>query len=372
MKRIALWLLVVACLALWIATSRAASGVEGVYIGTLGGIPVVVNLENADGDGTYFYRRVGRDIILQGKQNDGVLALTETDAYATERARLELKQNANGFNGTWSDLKKSRVLPVTLRRVTSGDLSALKFPVTPEFRRWQQESPFDALRFDQPFKPSSTVNVSGKRVQWLIEPKSGVRFPRLPDMNLSVNTALSVEHYRIAANALQCPLEKPDGFTYTPSLSLYSSRLFSVNASVDYYCGGAHPDNYEENTTLDLRTAKILRLEDLYRFVGGAVPVIQEKDYSPAQDVYDKARAAKLVALILKQYGTLTKGVDKECKMVYDQEEGNGLAYLTWYLTAKGLVVQSSFAHVAATCENSYTLPYSVLKPYLAPNSPLR
>ena len=213
-------------------------------------------------------------------------------------------------------------------------------------------------------KPAKLETISGKRVQWMTETNSNVVFARLPQASQSVNHALLLAHYRTAAMQLSCIL---DDFQYTPKVALYSSRMLSINGQITYYCGGAHPDAAQDNFTLDLRTAKELSLEDVYRFT----PVAFNADPSTegfAQ--YVEARAEVLAGLIVAKDGNLIKGLDGECKEVYATD--NNLAFLTWYLSAKGLVVQSSLPHVAAACENSYELPYSSLTKFLAPNSPLR
>lgn len=353
-----------------LVTIQAASGSDGVYVGTLGTSPIVLKLETFTADdvsATYYYRRVGRDIELNGSAKpNGTFKLTEvTLPERNDFARLELTLKGTSLSGTWAELKgKQRVYNVKLRKAIPSDFAAAKYPSTPAFKQWIFENPLDALRFDAPLKTAKLEVIGGKRVQWMTETKSKVTFPRLPRASAAVNNTLLLAHYRNASQALQCVL---DDYQYNPKVSLYSSRLFSLSATAAYYCGGAHPDAFEDNYTLDLNTAKELTLEDLYRFT----PV--KIDLDPTSDgftPYVEARAKVLEGLILSKYGSLLKGVDAECKDVYETE--NNLSYLTWYLTTKGLVVQSSLPHVAAACENSYELPYSSLTKYLAPNSALK
>ena len=91
---------------------------------------------------------------------------------------------------------------------------------------------------------------------------------------------------------------------------------------------------------------------------------------SQAYATYVEARARVLQGLITAKYGGMLKGLDAQCKEVYATD--NNLSYLTWYLTPRGLVVESSLPHVATACENSYELPYSNLTKYLAVGSALR
>ena len=351
-------------------STQAAPSSDGVYIGTLGSSAVVLKLETFSSDdvsATYYYRRVGRNIELNGSSKaNGTFKLTEVTLPDREDlARLELTLSGANLSGTWAELKgKQRVYTVKLSKVTTSDFAAAKYPNTPAFKRWTLENPLDALRFDAPFKTAKLEMIGGKRVQWLTEPKSKIVFPRLPQASASANNALLLVHYRVASQQLQCEL---DDYQYTPTIGLYSSRLLSVSGQAVYYCGGAHPDDFADNFTFDLRTTKELTLEDLYRFTPIAKPVDQS---SEAYAKYREARAAVLQGLITAKYGGMLKGLDAQCKDVYATD--NNLSYLTWYLTTKGLVVESSLPHVAAACENSYELPYSSLMRYLAVSSALR
>jgi hypothetical protein len=356
-------------------TPSSPQALQGVYVGTLGTLAVVLHLESVSaGDdnvyGYYYYRQHGRDIEISGSLKGSVLNLIERQVRDDPRAKIALKSQADGFAGSWTDLKNpKRVLPISLRRFTKADLARLNLPLTPAVTAWQLESPFDALRFDVPFKTLDTARVSGRRVTWILEPKSKVRFPRLPDATQSVNQALLFEHYRLASGALQCP--QTDGYTYSTEVRLFSNRLFSLAGREEYDCGGAHPDGGPDNFTLDLETAKALKLEDLYRFT--PLPVPKNED-SEAFDAYRAARAKVVKKLILTQYGSFTKNVGAECKDAYQDQDpiGDPFAFLNWYLTPKGLVVQSSFPHVASVCEDDFELPYAAIKAYLTANSPLK
>ena len=350
--------------------TQAAPSSDGVYVGTLGSSPIVLRLETFSADdvsATYYYRRIGRNIELNGlSRANGTFKLTEvTLPERNDLARLELTLRGAALSGTWAELKgKQRVYNVNLRKAGSSDFAALKLPSTPAFKQWISENPLDALRFDMPMKATKLETVAGKPVQWLMEPKSKTIFPSLPKASAVVNDALNLERYRIASVQLQCVL---DDSTYSPNIALYSSRLFSITASTAYDCGGAHPDGGQANYTLDLKTAKPLELEDLYRFTSVKIDLDPN---SGGFTKYIEARAKVLQGLILAQYGSMTKGVHAQCEEVYAPE--NNLSFLSWYLTAKGLVVESSLPHVAAFCENSYELPYGGLTKYLAPGSPLK
>jgi hypothetical protein len=353
----------------------SAASLDGVYVGTLGKSAIALKLEtdkNLVVTGTYYYRNHAIDIRLEGKLNKSVVSLSEFESDRTGvTAKLSLKSAGSTFSGNWAAVKQpKKFLAINLRRVTSKDLSALKLPSTAMLNKWKLEQPFDYLRFNSPLKLLRTETMNGKKVQWWVEPKSKISFLRLVNESKTVNDALTDEHYNIAFNNLDC-LSSPNGdFAYTPKIALYSKRILSIAAYAEYYCGGAHPDGNAENLNLDLETGKVLAIEDVYRFV--SIPEglkIDPNDYSEAYSKYLESRGAVVKKLILAEFGGFTKDIDKECASAYTDET---FSYFSWYLTAKGIVIQSSFPHVAAACDNDFELPYASLVQYLSPNSPLK
>jgi hypothetical protein len=356
------------------STALAAS-IDGVYVGTLGKSGIVLKLETGKDppiSGSYYYRNHAVDIRLEGKINKAYVALSEFGSGTTEAtASVFLSSAGNVLSGRWASVKQpKRFLAINLRRVTSKDLNTVKLPSTTMLNKWKLEQPYDYLRFDMVPKLVKTETVGGKKVQWWIEPKSKIVFFRLEGQSKAVNNALTDEHYRIANNNLDCLSSANGDYSYTPKIALYSKRILSVSADVYYYCGGAHPDGGSENFNLDLETGKVLQLEDVYRFI--AIPEglkIDPSDYSEAYSKYQEARGAAVKKLILDQFGSFTTGIDKECSSAYDNET---FSYFSWYLTSKGVVLQSAFPHVAAACDNDFEFPYNTLTQYLAPNSPLK
>ena len=351
-------------------STQAAPSSDGVYVGTLGTSSIVLKLETFAPDevsATYYYRRVGRDIQLRGlSRANGTFKLTEiTLPNREDLARLELTLKGAALSGTWAELKgRQRVYNVNLRKVVASDFAALRYPSTPAFKQWISENPLDALRFDAPMKTAKLETVTGKRVQWMTEPKSKITFPRLPRANASMNNVLILEHYRIASEQLQC---EGDYYTYSSKVSLYSSRILSLSGTNEHYCMSAYPDTMPVNYTFDLLSARELILEDLYRFTPFKINLDSNSEEFRK---YVIAQANVLQGLILTKYGSMVAGIGIGCQRFYDGV--NNLYDPSWFLTTKGLVVQSSLPHVANVCEDSYELPYSSLVKYLAPSSPLR
>ncbi len=361
---------------MFVSTSIAcAASIDGVYVGTLGKSAIVLKLET-DKDshvtGRYYYRNHAIDIELEGTVIKAKIRVSEWGTRENSAvAALSLNAAGNTLKGTWAAIKQpTKVLAINLSRVISKDLNALKLPSTPMLNKWKLEQPYDYLRFDAPLKLIKTETVNGKKVQWWLEPKSKIEFLRLVSESKAVNDALTDEHYNIAFNDLDCLGSADAEFTYTPKIALYSKRILSIAARTEYYCGGAHPDANAENFNLDLSTGKVLEIEDIYRFI--PIPAglkIDPNDYSEAYSKYLEARGAMLKKVILAELGGFTKDLDKECASAYDDET---FSYFSWYLTPKGIMIQSSFPHVAAACDNDFELPYASLTQFLAPNSPLR
>jgi hypothetical protein len=354
-------------------SSAIAANTAGVYVGTLGKSAIVLKLEEASGTqtyGSYYYRNHARDINLNGSIKNSSLRLEEFEILSTDpKAILELKIQGSNLMGAWTDFKnKKKTFPVNLHRVTSKDFAGIKLPRTPMLTKWKLENPYDYLRFDAALKTVKTETVNGKKVQWLLEPKSNVIFLRLAGQNKAVNDALIDEHYRVASEGLGCINNAPESFTYTPKISLYSKKILSVSAGVYYDCGGAHPDGGAENFNLNLSNGKTLELEDVYHFVPIPKGVsLDPNDTSDLRSKYLEARGAVLKTLILNHYKAFSS--QKDCVDVYETDT---LSYISWYLTNKSLVITPSFAHVVAACEDDFELPYKSLMQYLAPNSPLK
>ena len=361
---------------MFLTTSIAsAASMDGVYVGTLGKTAIALKLETNQTsvvNASYYYRNHAIDIRLEGKVSKSVLSLSEFDSDRTDvAATLTLKNAGDTFSGNWASVKQPKKrLPINLHRVTSKDLNSLKLPSTSLLNKWKLEQPFDYLRFDAPAKLVRTETINGKKVQWWLEPKSKIEFLRLPSENKSVNDTLTDAHYNLAMTDLDCRSSSNGEFAYTPKIALYSKRILSLSARSEYYCGGAHPDSSAENLNLDLNTGRDLQIEDVYRFV--PIPQglkIDPNDYSEAYSKYLDTRGAAVKKLILAEFGSFTKDISEECAGAYTDEP---FSYFSWYLTPKGIVIQSSFPHAIAACDNDFELPYKSLTAYLAPNGALK
>ena len=359
--------------------SAQATPLEGTYIGSVGTAPVVAVFGAADAqfENSYYYRKFGQDIQLEQREKNGQIVLTEFGPFPEQlkRATATLKLEDGQLSGTYTLLKGGKPLPMTLKPVSSADL---KGPLSnPQLESWKKKSPYTFLKFDRKLEAGKFVSnsstdgkmvlqtgkLSGVTYTWTTEPKSKISYPRLEgSIYQQVNSALEGHQLEVAANVLECNVTEPDhSFNFVPTLSFISAKLVSVTAAVDLYCGGAHPTTYTDTLTLELVSGKALELEDVYRFV--PLPAgVNLKTFEPFEkyDAFVSARKKTLEPLIYAVRPDLKKNTD-----CYGPDTGiDSWKTLYWWLSNKGLVLESDFPHVAAACTEAVTLPYALLEKY--------
>ena len=156
---------------------------------------------------------------------------------------------------------------------------------------------------------------------------------------------------RHAADALDCRALLPEaaqqdpqeGYTLRAAITLSNARLLSLRDDVDYYCGGAHPDNWTEGVILDRATGRAVLLTTLFPKLGAA----------RQKTLYLSAVKAK---------------VDAECLNVLREDADE----FTAHLSAAGVnLTPSDLPHVVSACAETVTLPYATLRGDANLNSPL-
>jgi len=361
--------------------SAQAAPLEGTYIGSVGTAPVVAVFGAADAqfENSYYYRKFGQDIQLEQSEKNGQVVLTEFSPFPEQlkRATATLELEGGQLSGTYTLLKGGKPLSMTLKPVSSADL---KGPLSnPQLEVWKQKNPYTFLKFDRKLEagkfisnPNSSTDgkmvlqtgkLSGVAYTWTTEPKSKISYPRLEGrLYQQVNSALEGHQLEVAANVLECNVAEPDhSFSFAPTLSFVSAKLVSVTAAVDLYCGGAHPTTYTDTLTLEVSSGRALELEDLYRFA--PLPKgVNLKILEPFEkyDAFASARKKTLESLIYTLRPDLRK--NSEC---YGSDTGlDAWKTLYWWLSNKGLVLESDFPHVAAACTEAVTLPYALLEKY--------
>jgi hypothetical protein len=134
--------------------------------------------------------------------------------------------------------------------------------------------------------------------------------------------------------------------------------IFSIYASAEYYCGGAHPINDANiSLTFDLRTGKQVEFEELFTN-------------------YEMNKREILRAIFAKQVERSEKlaktGRQKENSCEGDADlyslENLESSTFSFNISKQGLKVQPQWPHVIEACAELVNVPYSRLNKFAAPD----
>ena len=205
------------------------------------------------------------------------------------------------------------------------------------------------------------------RASWKLVKRAGQKFkvPHLkdfPDPKISNAVNASIDE---DTKDLRCDSESPEEFAkreFDVKIAVdYDQRnIFSVYATMGYYCGGPYPTNDEPfSMTYDLNTGKKIAFEELF------------KAYQENQEA--------ILRIIFESQIKRAEGYDKEkddgsCEHtdVFAIENLVGDSDSKVYdftFTPKGLHVQPVWAHVSEACAERVSVPYEKLKEFAAPGS---
>ena len=309
----------------------------GVYRGTLGTQPVALQVRKEDGQlgGAYFYERKGTDLPLTlERRGEALLAREEVWGRPGGGMKvtgcLSLKPVGTRLEGQWISPDGRRTLPVHLAPLDVTRLP-LRLPDSPGLRRMRTLEPLVFLKLNRPWK---TV-AGGKSV---LEPLSGVLYPRVPGGGAALNAALQDRQLIHAADALDCRARlgnlQDEGYTLKARVTFQSARLLGVFENVAYFCGGAHPDAFDRGVILDRTTGRPVKPQALWP---GLTP-------------------ARLKQVYLRRTTT-----DSECREVLAGMSPE----FTAHLTPAGLAVTpSGLPHVVFACAETVTLPFAGVRAY--------
>lgn len=335
----------------------------GVYGGTLGQQRVTLQLKAPDADddavGAYFYAAHQTDLTLRGSHRGRALILAEEvwggpDKGLQTTGCLTLDTAAGQrLAGEWKGPQGKR-LPVNLSLLNVAT-RPLKLLNTPGLRQLRAEQPLAFLKLN-----TAWIKVAGG----LREPLTGIVYPRVAG---ALSGALQDRQLLAAAAALDCTAQlgntaQPrntaqlgnsssglgDGFTLAAAVTRLTPRLVSLHESANYYCGGAHPDNFDTGLILNRQSGQTVKLTALWPGLSAA----QQFERYTAK--YPIARGADCLDAI-KTGAAAT---------------GDGPAFTGW-LTPQGLTLIPTFLpHVAAACAEPVTLTYTELRSLADPRGP--
>ena len=261
-------LLVASCAALFAAPVHAQEGPQhpwaGVWQGTIGSLPVRVCLSSRDGKlgtGSYYYVASLVPLRLQPNGETGTLSESKTVG-DDESARWQLAMAGTArLSGQWRQL--TRTLPVSLSRV----------PFTANDDGPCASDAFLAPRIQSVGVASSAVTAKGigyDRLVYIV----GKAFATVAMESFALAEALPGD--RAINAALRLNPATPDGdgdflscmrqslsmagvdgdYAVNLGPAMIAREFVSASVSVDWYCGGAHPDGSTRHRTFDRRSGE--------------------------------------------------------------------------------------------------------------------
>jgi len=306
-----------------------------VYRGSVGDSHIQMRLtfNGNDVSGTYSYDRVGQDLNLSGRLNNGALELTEISGKQTT-GKFVCKKPLNDpidSECTWSKTGGTRESMVTLQEQHLAFENGIQ--VTPKMivnRSTGVSVSYPQITGSGPL--SAGAQAFNKRIVALAQKKIG--------------------EFK--------PVDGKGAFDTNYNILLGTNDLISVEMTEYYDAGGAHPDSGFWSLTYDLKANKELKFQDLFK---------SNSDYNSAIAKYviadiDK-RADELEADDARRENRQPKPRDGSIVFEDQLNELSG-----WGVTPTGLVVYYDFPHVIAVFDKTFVL-YSVVKQYLNPNGPI-
>lgn len=343
-----------------------------VYTGTLGKMPIVLEVNADSGDGRYFYQKYRKDLVLS-LTKEGEMLVLEEGGESQPHATMRLQPTPDGWSGEWTSAK-GKVLKMALQQAKLAPAPADTLPYLVELHdKW----PYEYLRLlGLKLKQGQTENFMGYTLQWWSEPQSEVQLFEVvsgypAEVLQRINQRLIARLWQGVEDTFGCTVDgAPGSYSQTSQPVWMSASVMSVFTATDFYCGGLHPNQDNESLNFDTKTGNVLTLDDVL-WVGQGKPDHFEEgfDYSsPAFKAHyeyrTKALAPWLVAQLLQiNPGEMTARPEvEENDCVYNDDElwSDPL----WYFTEKGIKLEPSFVHAAAVCRDIgwSVLPYNLVK----------
>jgi len=185
-----------------------------------------------------------------------------------------------------------------------------------------------------------------------------------------INTALLEKQIEETLNFFDCSAAK-NGEYYLDVNEIFSTdNLFSLNITVSYYCGGAHPDFGSEGLNFNAKTGELLTLDDVVWFDNKKPPAANSDSW---YEYRDSVFANKIIEIFKKLYPAKMK-TPKDNEEECDYSDPEVWNYVNWNFTDKGLHLGAYFARAARACDDPEwaVIPYRILKNYLNPQLKLK
>jgi hypothetical protein len=322
--------------------------------GKIGTSPVVMELELTKGEvqGRYFYRRHHLDLVLEGQvHDDGSLALTEVIANsATANAEMVLRP---GPNGTWQGSWKTRTRPAA----PLVQLSPLKTPASSA----PGPSAYEYERLQGlPLRREHAETVADKKLQWWVEPVSGVRTFRFDTgydatVLTNLNARLAQEQTTAITAFFACQLDysrrygsgQAADFSFSAEPRLLTTTLVSLHFSKVSTCNSGGLSIHGSSMNAQIPGLRELELSQL--IWGEDKPVIADQS----------ALSSWIANAMQNLHGSDMAELKERCA-ARDEDIWHQPA---WSMTAAGVMLEPVFSqNKQGPCGGEWLLPWSMFK----------
>lgn len=325
--------------------------------GTIGKSPVYMSLSiyppsstNSETRimGTYYYKKSLKDIFIDGRIEDNDYILSVEDGLDEIAESFRLAKKVNSFKGTWTN-KNGKTLSVNLKPISraQGNNQYDNIDIMSDLKA---NNLYDYVRLSNiQLKRDTVVSIGDKSFVWFSEEHCQAPFFRLGNgftnqQRQIVNPILDKVHLRNILDQLQCTSRwyynnDGAGIDYNVSVDYIDDNLLGFQIFASYYCGGAHPDFGGMGYLLDLNNGASYSLSDVY-------------DLTPA-----------IISKLLTERYHFEKPIDEDDDPC-DYTDLSVWEFYSWSVNNEGISFTPSFPRVYRSCEDSFFLPYSDLKPY--------
>jgi hypothetical protein len=321
------------CLLLALGAAAALAQTKD-YRGEIGNSHIQMRLafNGANVTGTYSYDSVGQDLKLTGTLSaDGKLELKESDGKAKPTGKFACKHFEDPIDSEcmWSRIDGTHESMVMLEPQSLSFTNGIEIkPKTITNRRTGVGASYPQLASKEPL--SAAAQAFNRQVLALVQK--------------------AIKEFE--------PVDGKGSFDANYNVLLGTNDLVSVELTVYFDGGGAHPNNYFLSLTYDLAANKELKFEDLFQ--PGA-------DYNTAIAKYLVDDIDKRAYAVEQKDATDPKQVQKRDAPIISEDQLKELS--GWGLTPKGLIVYFDFPHVIAYFDKNF-VPYSIVKQHLKPGGP--
>lgn len=238
--------------------------ISGVYEGMIGdNLEIVLSAETQDEkiSGSYFYRKIGTDILISGKQNGDQFEFSETaaDGKVTGNFSGRIFSNGDSLSGEWKNPEGTKTFAVHLKR--SDDPAMAKIRIKWHYFICKQKTDPDAPD-EQPYMEGYEYpEISGLENQTLQDKLNAEFYPKEIDDNRRSSDYASVKE---VSEKEYNKVEWPNGhITTTVSIDYYDSRVITWSKSNEFD-GGAHPSfGFFGMNSVFLATGKTVSVNDI-------------------------------------------------------------------------------------------------------------